>query len=130
MSGLNFANRNISSSNIGYSSGSSIGNISSNVNFNVFSNPSQDNSTGVKKDGNMSVLPNRNRIEKIESSRLEKMETVFTSKQDVSVSKDLSFVLCQISPLRLGHTGKQICYGRKTDKTCRIWLSSDKIHLL
>ena len=32
--------------------------------------------------------------------------------------------------LRLGQTGKRICYGGKTDKTCRIWLSGDKIHLL
>ena len=33
-------------------------------------------------------------------------------------------------PLRLGQTGKRIYYGGKTDKTCRIWLSGDKIHLL
>ena len=32
--------------------------------------------------------------------------------------------------LRLGQTGKQMCYGGKSDKTCRIWLSGDKIHLL
>ena len=32
--------------------------------------------------------------------------------------------------LRLGQTGERVCYGGKTDKTCRIWLSGDKIHLL
>ena len=43
------------------------------------------------------------------------------------------FSKCNANPddvVRLGHTGKRICYGRKTDKTCRIWLSGDKIHLL
>ena len=25
---------------------------------------------------------------------------------------------------------KRTCYGGKTNKTCRIWLSGDKIHLL
>ena len=35
-----------------------------------------------------------------------------------------------ISYLRLGQTGKWICYGGKMDKTCRIQLSGEKIHLL
>ena len=36
----------------------------------------------------------------------------------------------QVTNKKLGQTGKRICCGGKTDKTCRIWLSGDKIHLL
>ena len=35
-----------------------------------------------------------------------------------------------IPPVKASQTDKRICYGGKTNKTCRIWLSRDKIHLL
>ena len=35
-----------------------------------------------------------------------------------------------IRTLRAWSDRQRICFGGKTDKTCRIWLSGDKIHLL
>ena len=54
----------------------------------------------------------------------------FFSMTDNALNCALEMYLYGLSHLRLGHTGKRVCYGRKTDKTCRIWLSGDKIHLL
>ena len=43
---------------------------------------------------------------------------------------DLAVAIEVIIGTNVGQTGKRICYDGKTDKTCRIWLSGDKIHLL